>query len=303
MRLYLLELSIIIVNWNTGDLLNNCISSILDKINKNLSYEIIVVDNNSTDESIELVRKNHSSTGKLRIIEEKENHGFSKGNNIGVNNSNGQYILFLNPDTIILENSVEKMLRFYKNNQKKMNIGILAPKLLNIDGSVQHSVNSFPMFSFNKIYKLFKNKFSKSAKKINYPHIIDWARGACLLISRDVGERLGFWNEEFPIYGEDLELCYRYKLHGYNTVYTPQISIIHHFNQSGKKRWSNIESLITKRKSLKIFYEIYFSNRKFIFDETISLLYNLIKYKITKKNKFKANFLVNKILIKKSILG
>src|SRR3990167_254376 len=128
-----MDLSVIIVNWNTKKLLEDCLVSII-KFTKNLDFEAIVVDNGSNDVSQRMVQNKFP---KVKLIQNKDNLGFAKANNIGIKSATGKYILLLNSDTYLLENSFQKLIEFAK---KQENLGVLAPQLLNQDNSIQQSV-------------------------------------------------------------------------------------------------------------------------------------------------------------------
>lgn len=251
-------ISYIIVNYNTSDVTINMIDSII----KNCSdYEIILVDNNSTDNSV-LKIKERFKENKVQVIENKANLGFSKANNIGFNNSKGDYIVFVNPDTLFSCDIGDKLYSEYKKNYLNKKV-ILSPQIMNSDGTEQHCRNLFPIINwalvFRKIKKIINEKFYS---RINS----EWLTGVCYGMERSLVEQLAGWNENYDLYSEDLDMCYRLKklLHGKCFV-IKDIKLLHYGNQSGKQIYkTQYESFRKKTNALKIFYDLYYSQDSFI---------------------------------------
>ena len=243
-----MDLSVIIINWNTKKLLEDCLSSIYkftdssrsfaksdltqdDKEGEDIKFEVIVVDNSSNDGSQKMIKKKFP---KVKLIENKSNLGFAKANNIGFRQARGKYILLLNSDTYLIENSLKKLLEIA---QAKENLGVLCPLLLNEDRSIQQSVGFFPNLwrvflwmtfiddlLFGYILKPFHvdhNAFYKN------PQEIDWASGAAILIPKTVIKKAGLLDEKIFMYGEDVEWCYRVKMSGFANYFSPETKIIH----------------------------------------------------------------------------
>jgi GT2 family glycosyltransferase len=179
----MVKLSIVILSYNTKNLTLNCLKSILDRYKDSSSFEIIVVDNNSTDGSPQVVDNLKTKISNLKLIKNKANFGFSKGNNIGVKEAKGSYILFLNSDTEIKDLGFFDMVSFLESNP---NIGILGGKLLNTDGSIQPSSGKFYNL-FNVIITLLGGErlgfVRKTPEKIEQ---IDWVSGACMMVKKDI---------------------------------------------------------------------------------------------------------------------
>lgn len=218
-----MTLSIIILNYNTKDLTIKCISSVIKlyhKEIKNKELEIIVVDNASSDGSVQ-------SLGKLKhinLIKNNDNYGFSKGNNIGARKAKGNYILFLNSDTQVQDSGFLKMVDFMENNPK---VGILGGKLLNTDGSVQKSAGNFYNI-LNLLFMLFVvERIGMIRKAPNKPEKVDWVSGASFMIRIDLFKKLSGFDEHFFMYEEDMELCYRAKKLGFDTYFYPDLNLIH----------------------------------------------------------------------------
>src|SRR5581483_5113544 len=205
-----MRLSIIILSFNTAKLTINCVKSVLtyykDYLGKEV--EVVVVDNASLDNTLDLLRKIKG----IKIIKNNENFGFSKGNNIGAKNSTGKYILFLNSDAQVLDDSFIKMSNFLDENPK---IGILGGKLVNSNNKVQKSGGNFYNL-FNLFASLFGGErmgfVRKFPKKVEP---VDWVSGACLLIRKDLFNKLKGFDEKFFMYVEDMDLCFRAKKAGF----------------------------------------------------------------------------------------
>jgi len=235
-------LSIIIVSYNSKQFLKNCLESIL--INKNdLKLEIIVVDNNSSDGTAVLVKSNFPD---VKIIINKTNKGFSKAVNQGILKSKGKFIFLLNPDVMISNDLVfKKMLNFIETHE---NIGALGCQILNPDGSFQLSFGRHPSLLTEFLYQtgLFRifTAFRPTTKKVtpfqrwflnfNKIHYIDWISGACFLISKQVLNQVGLLDENFFMYFEDIDLCFRIRKIGKKICYFPSVSIKHHTGGSSK---------------------------------------------------------------------
>jgi len=251
------KISIIIVNFNSKNLLCDCITSIFNCSGYD-NLEIIVVDNGSTDNSLKLAKERFSM---IKFIENRTNAGFAKANNIGINNSCGDYILLLNPDTVIKEDSILKMLEYFENNP---DVGILGPKLLNSNGTIQLSCRSFPKFSnaiFNRyspITLLFpKNRFSAKYLYSDWVHDqpkeVDWVSGACLLTKKGILAQTGLLDENFFMYCEDIDLCFRVKLTGKKVLYFPQAVVMHHIRC--KNNSTTLESIKNHHISMYKFFK------------------------------------------------
>lgn len=215
----MIDLSIIIVNWNTKKLLIDCLTSILGQTEK-LNYEVIVVDNGSSDGSVAAVRK--LRVKGLQVIENTENLGFAKANNQAIQQAKGEYILLLNSDTIIVDNALEKLVTFARCDEK---IGLVGPRLLNFDGTPQPSVA--PFFTLFKVFVwLFTgDRFLYSSP--NKATGVDWLMGAALMAKRRMIEEIGGLDEDFFMYVEEVDWCYRAKKAGWSVWFYPSAQITH----------------------------------------------------------------------------
>jgi len=222
--------SVVIVSYNTKDTLIKCLVAALEEIDKNKG-EIIVVDNGSADGSVEAIKKLHIPN--LKLIENKDNLGFAKANNIGISRSKGEYIFLLNSDAFLEKDSLSAIIAFAS---KHKNAGVVGPRLLNPDKTVQPSCFYFPgVFGAVKEFWLGKNgSFTKYVPQAVMASEVDAVVGAAFLIPRNVLERIGGLNEKYFFYFEDLDYCRRVKRLGYKVYYYPKAEVIHGHGTSGK---------------------------------------------------------------------
>jgi O-antigen biosynthesis protein len=200
-------------------------------------WEVVVVDNNSTDGSIDYFKNLQSQFDNFSVIVSSQNNGFAKASNIGAGSASGEFLLFLNPDTEFIETGMQKVLDFFTSKNKMEKIGIVGAKLLNPDNSIQHSCRSFPTLArqFYESYFLYRI-FSRS--KIfgsyfltgwNHESIrkVDWLSGAFMLIKKEVFERIGGFGEDYFMYSEDADICLRLSRAGFKNYYFSHYSIRH----------------------------------------------------------------------------
>ncbi|WKA47178.1 glycosyltransferase family 2 protein [Geobacillus zalihae] len=235
-----MDISIIIVNYNTPKLTVEAIESILKSKTK-YSYEIIVVDNHSSDDSVRILKGKFPN---IVVIENKQNVGFSKANNQAIKLSKGRYILLLNSDTIVREDTIEKMIEFMDKNKK---VGASGCKVILPNGELDwacHRGFPTPEASFYYLVGLARlfprsrrfNQYHLGYMNLNEPHPIDCLVGAFMMVRREVIEQVGLLDEEFFMYGEDIDWCYRIKQAGWEIYYCPFTSIIHYKGASSKKK-------------------------------------------------------------------
>jgi len=234
----MLDLSIIIVSYNAKEFLKNCIASIMKSV-KTVSYEIIIIDNNSPDMSSEMVRKKFP---QIKLIENKRNTGFSKANNQGIKASQeSSYILFLNPDTVMQEKTIEKMIDFMNNHK---DTGASTCKLIMPNGKIDDATHrGFPtpwnaFCHFTGLSRIFPKSriftgYNLGWMNLEETHEIDALAGAFMLVRRRAGEEAGWWDEDYFFYGEDIDFCYMLKQKGWKIYYVPKVSIIHYKGVSG----------------------------------------------------------------------
>ena len=234
-----MDLSIIIVNYNVKEFLQNLLHSIA-KAAGNILYEIIIVDNASNDGSVEFIREKFPG---VKLIANKENLGFSKANNLGLAVAKGKYLLLLNPDTLLREDTLQKMIEFFESTP---GAGMAGCKILNPDGTLQLACRrSFPgpWTSFCKVTglstlfpdsKIFA-RYNLTYLDENQTYEVDAISGSFMMLKKDVFEKVGGLDEEFFMYGEDLDLCYRIQKSGYKVYYVHSTQIIHYKGESTKR--------------------------------------------------------------------
>jgi len=213
-----MDLSIIIVNWNTRDLLAQCLQSIYDTIS-NMSFEIIVVDNASTDGSVAMIEEQFHG---VRLIANQENVGFAQANNQALTTGRGRYFLLLNSDTIVLPGALEEMARFADAHS---DAGIIGCKLLNGDGSLQESWASFPTIWSEILGCNFRTRQLVEETPLIYE--VDWLGGACLLVRPAAINEVGLLDESFFMYSEETDWCFRMRQQGWKVYYLPEVEVIH----------------------------------------------------------------------------
>jgi len=227
------DLSICIVSYNNRKLLEECLCSLYKNIGQ-LSYEIFVVDNNSNDGSVSMVREKFPS---IKIIENRTNAGFARPNNQAIQQSNSSYILLLNQDTLILNSkSIETMVDFLRKNKEA---GVCGCRHIKPDGTAQSSHRRFP--TFKRIFLTFLHKFLFSKKyKANCKTQdfsskceTDSISGACFLVKREIIDKVGYLDESYYFYYEETDWCYRIKKAGWKIYWLPEIEIVHYGGGGG----------------------------------------------------------------------
>jgi len=244
-----MDLSIIVLNYNTCQLTLDALESVY--ASKTIyQYEVIVVDNNSTDNSVIEIQNQYP---QVILIQNKDNLGFAKGNNQGIKASNGRYILLLNSDTIIQPDTLDIMLRFMDNSPS---VGASGCKLVLTDGNLDKACKrGFPTPSASFYYafgisKLFPNnprynQYQLSYMDENQDYPVDCLVGAFMMVRRETIDQVGLLDEDFFMYGEDIDWCYRIKEAGWGIHYYPYTQILH------------LKGASSRRKPFKIIYEFH----------------------------------------------
>lgn len=266
-----MKLSVILVNWKTKDLTKDALASIF-KETKGFDFEVIVVDNNSEDGSVEMIR---AEFPQVVLIANKENVGFGKANNQGLKIATGDYLMFLNTDVVVLDGALNKLVSYLDSHADTMMVG---PRLLNRDLSFQHAcrrmlpnpINSFfHLFGLTKIFK--QNKFINNYKQFAAdPEVTGPAQalsGAAMMFRSQVYQELGGFDEIFFMYGEDLDFSKRVFDKGWKTVYVSDARIIHFGGQSSGKR--RVQSLVNFYESMWLYYKKHFYSQYNIFFNSI----------------------------------
>ncbi|UCF26759.1 MAG: glycosyltransferase family 2 protein [Chloroflexota bacterium] len=226
-----MDLSVIIVNWNTKNLLVECIDSIYTAP-PNSEFDIWVVDNSSTDGSPEIIRNRYP---EVNLIVNKENIGFAKANNQAFNQCRGKYILLLNPDTVVKPEAIEKLCRFLNQLPE---VGMVGPRLINADKTLQ--ISAFPIPTLSKeFWRLFHldvfvpyGKYPMKDWDVDTAREVDTLLGACMLIRREALGKSNLFDEEYFIYSEEVDLCARLKKGSWHLYWLPSAVVIHYGSQS-----------------------------------------------------------------------
>ncbi len=266
--------TIIIVNWNTGDLLSSCLTSIMKNIDPldQLKTEIIVVDNGSSDDSIQLVQTHFPW---VKLIRNEQNVGFARANNQGIAANNAEYIVLLNSDTIIHESALYLLLDFMKTHPEA---GVCGPRLINQDGTLQPSC--YPMLTPEKEFwrLLFLDRIYPKA---SYP-LNDWdmmsskqvevLKGACLMLRRTALNEVGLLDEQYFMYSEEIDLCYRMAQLGWQIWYIPS-SVVTHFGAASSSKMQEQMYLELYRSKVKFYRKTGGNRRAWLFKTLMALAY------------------------------
>jgi GT2 family glycosyltransferase len=231
-------LSVIIVSWNTRELTRRCLQSLKDDLG-DLDAEVFLIDNDSHDGTADMVAKEHPW---VKLIANDSNRGFAAANNQALHVCTGQNILLLNPDTEVRSGAISTLLQFF---EKHPQCGVVAPQLLNTDGTIQRSCRQFPTF-MGMFYELIGlSKLFPQRQKFREYKMLDWnhdderqvdqPEGACLLIRRSVIEQVGMLDEGYFMLFEEVDWCYRIKKQGWQIWFTPTAQVVHHYGQSIKQ--------------------------------------------------------------------
>lgn len=229
-----MDLSVVIVSWNTRELLSQCLKAIFASP-LNCEFDVWVVDNASKDASAEMVRNQFP---QVRLIENSENVGFARANNQAIQQSIGNYVLLVNSDAIVKPSALSNIVAFMASHN---DAGIAGGKLIWPDGSFQSSFSDFPSLfselvtSAGAAKYLFGSHFPSYALNVSQQvRVVDWVGGAFLIARRDAITQVGLLDEGFFMYGEEMDWCYRMRQRGWKVYYTPEAEIIHVGGQSSK---------------------------------------------------------------------
>ena len=266
-------LSIVIVNFNAGKLLKECIDSIYRET-MTIPFDIWVVDNDSRDDSIAMIKE---YLPRVNLIQNQTNIGFARANNIAISRTKSDYVLLLNPDTIILDAAIEKMVGFMDSHPQA---GIAGCKVLNEDGTLQlASRRSIPtpgvaFFRLTGLSRLFPNSSLMAKYNLTYldpdkPNEVDAVSGAFLMSRRKVIDNIGLLDEDFFMYGEELDWCIRAKNAGWKVIYYPAAKIIHYKGQCSKTN--------SKKAAYEFYRTMYLFHKKH-FSDKHNPLFNFIVY-------------------------
>jgi len=269
-----MELSIVIVSYNTVDVLRDCLNSVTSNV-KNIQYEIWVVDNQSQDGSSEMVE---SEFPDVKLIRNSINGGFSQANNLAIREcKESKYVLILNPDTIVPKATLEECVGFMNKN---IDIGCLGCKVVKANGTLDKACKrGFPspwnsLCYLLKFDRLFPNSRKFGGYNATFIHEddegeIDCLVGAFMMLRKETLEEVGLLDESFFMYGEDIDWCYRIQAAGWKNYYYPKVSIVHYKGESSKKQSTRM--IDEFHKSMIIFYNKHYKNK-------YNVVINLITY-------------------------
>ncbi len=235
----MIDLSIIIVSWNVRDLLRRCLASVYAAWPAERPLEVIVVDNGSGDGSVEMVRREFPN---VQLIVNQDNLGFTRANNQGISASRGRYVLLLNPDTEVLDGALTTMVEYLDAHPR---VGVVGPRLLYPDGCVQSSRRRFPTLATAFLESTILHQWFPDNRAARYYHmldqpddrvqVVDWLVGACLMVRRQAIYEVGYLDEGFFMYSEELDWCRRIKERGWEVVYLPTARVVHYEGKSSEQ--------------------------------------------------------------------
>jgi N-acetylglucosaminyl-diphospho-decaprenol L-rhamnosyltransferase len=251
--------SIILVNYNGSELLYQCLNSV-ETLVKSCDYEVIIIDNSSLDNSVEIIKDNFPL---FRLICSQDNLGFGKANNLAVKHSHGEHLLFLNTDTIVIENT-PKILSDYLKQER--NVAAISPRITFEDGSYQLSCGKLPNLVVEfldktrywldkKWHHIFSSFYDREYSTVRE---VEWVTGACLMMRRDIFDRIGGFDESFFMYFEDKDICKRVREAGFKVIYYPQTSLIHLLGGSSQSAKKSVNSYY--RDSQLYYYQKHLGN-------------------------------------------
>ena len=263
------DLSIIILNYNTADWLENALRSIERFSGKNINLEIIVVDNASKDNSVEMVKQKFP---KVNLIQSSENGGFAKGNNLGIQEAQGRYVMLFNSDAEFTDQThLEKIIRYLDSNDA---VAVMSPKLILPDGAIDLASHRgeptawAALTYFGKLEQIFPNslffgQYHQTWKNFDTIHEIDACSGAAMIVRASAIQQVGMLDEQFFMYAEDLDWCRRFREAGYSVMYFPESTVLHHKYKSGLKNSSKDTAQTTNHhffETMKQYYEKHYGN-------------------------------------------
>lgn len=273
-----IDISIVILTHNGCDFLKECLDSIRKSNLKGVSYQVIVADNASTDKTVEIVKKEYP---EVTLVESKKNLGFAAGNNLVKGKTKGKYILFLNLDTVLQKNSIARVYDYMERNK---DVGVSTCRLELANGELDDaSHRGFPnpanaFFHFSGLAKMFPKNRLFSGYNMGWkiddpnPHEVDAISGAFFFVRADLAEDIGWWDDDYYWYGEDLEFCYQIKERGAKVMFLPNIKTLHYKGVTSGFRKETKElkltSIKTRRRlakastdAMKIFYEKHYQDK------------------------------------------
>ncbi len=263
------DLSVVIVNWNTRDELNDCLKSALAE--DSVSTEIVVVDNASSDGSVEML---HGEFPGVRVIANTGNYGFARASNQGIEATGGRYVLLLNPDCVVHPGAFAELVRFGDVNP---DVGIFGIRILNPDGSVFESCRRFPtlaagIFRNALLARLFpRNPYVREYLMSDWAHDeereVDWVSGAALVARREMLDAIGALDERFFMYCEDVDIAYRAKRNGWRVMYFPGATVMHLRARSSDQ--NPVPMIVAFHRSMYAFFRKHYAERSSILTRVV----------------------------------
>lgn len=265
-----MDISVIIVNYKNYELTEQCVNSVIKTVKSKLNYEIIIIDNNSQNESFNYLKNKFKEYDFVEVIENNMNVGFGAANNLAASKATSKYLLFLNPDVVALDDSILSM---YNRILEDGNIGLISCKLLNGDMSLQYSCRSLIkfgefLFSRTPMRHLIPSK-KASAIEDNYlmkdynhssEKKVDWVMGSCMLLSKETFNEVGGFSKEYFMYFEDVDLCYKINSINKEVLYYPEAQMIHLHKQESKKNINKL-TFIHIASMLKFYKKVHRDNK------------------------------------------
>ena len=253
------DISIVILNYNSREFLEKCLKSIRESEIHALAVETVVVDNDSKDDSVKVIREKYP---EVKLIVSKANRGFAAGNNLARKEVNGKYILFLNPDTELNPDTLYKLFSYLESHK---DVGAASCKLVLANGKQDYSSHRgfpTPLNAFFYFFTPFAKIFPRTKAFTGYtqgwrlsdpnPHEVDSISGAFFFVRKKAADEVGWWDEDYFWYGEDLEFCFRLKEKGWKVMFLPGVSTLHHKGvTSGIKAHSKHISSATRETKLR----------------------------------------------------
>lgn len=249
-----MDLSIIIVNYRAPSMLRASLESLLAAWPRSAT-EVIVVDNASGDRSVTMLKEYFLENGRIRLIESTLNRGYAGGANLGFREARGRYLFLMNPDILVLDDSLDRLVAFMDSHPR---VGLLAPRLLNPNGSVQQTTFRFPSFGIAAYRRTPLGALPHARKRLREylmldepivrPLPVDWVLGAAMLVRREALAQVGFMDERYFLYVEDLDWCRSFWEKGLEVWYDPEATLVHlHARASARTPWfSGLRSPLTR---------------------------------------------------------
>jgi N-acetylglucosaminyl-diphospho-decaprenol L-rhamnosyltransferase len=238
------DLSCIIVNYKNSESLKDCLESLYQTVQR-IDFETIIIDNSENDLGLPPLKELYP---KAQFVSNSSNVGFSKANNQAAKIAQGKVLFFLNPDTILFDQAIDSMYRYYCSHKE---IGVLGPKVVDPEGSLQYSCRRYPTLwtgLFNRysiLSRLFpENRFTSHYLMRDFDHNeirqVDWLSGCCLMVSKSIFEKSHGFDENYFLFNEDVDLCRTIKQAGKEVIYFPEATIIHQVSTSNSKTTARI---------------------------------------------------------------